>query len=112
MAGSLPAMSRQKINQPMSPGLTPSGQFFTVVSSSKKRPVQDKKTQKKLNGSQGSGGSQDFMSELHKDGKGGIQSGGDALVLDHGYFNFVNLPDFSATKHAAVYAAYKQRIAQ
>ena len=48
------------------------------------------------------------MNALDKDG-GGITSGGDALVLDHGYFNFINIPEFSTTKHAAVYAAYKKK---
>ena len=93
---------------PMSPGLAPSGQYFTVVSNSKKKPLQEKKAQKKHNGSQNSGGSQEFMNALDKDG-GGITSGGDALVLDHGYFNFINIPEFSTTKHAAVYAAYKKK---
>ena len=39
------------------------------------------------------------MSELDKEG-GAIKSGGDALVMDHGYFNFINIPEFNTTKFA------------
>ena len=41
---------------------------------------------------------------------GAMKTGADALIMDHGYFNFVNIPEFSAAKFSSVHAAHKKRI--
>ena len=44
------------------------------------------------------------------DQEGGINSGGDALNLDNGYFNCMSIPNFNQSKHVSVHAMYKKRL--
>ena len=43
--------------------------------------------------------------------EGGIKSGGDALIMDNGYFNFLSIPELNQSKYASVHALYKKKLA-
>ena len=94
--------------EPLSPGLTHSGQYYQVVSKSpKKKALPEKTNSPKKGGSQNSG-SQDFMEDLQQGV--GVKQGQDALNLDHGYFNYTNMPTFSHEHFDEVHAMYAQKM--
>ena len=90
--------------EPMSPGLGHSGQYLTVVTNQKKKPL-EKKVAKA--GSQNSG-SEGFLSAMSNENGTGVKSGQDALNMDHGYFDFRSMPEFSADQYHSVYNKYKK----
>lgn len=90
-----------------SPGLSKSGKFYKVVSNKKREPLPDRK-EKKKRGSNHSG-SIEFMNAMDPENVG-ASNGADALNYDHGYFDFLNIPEFHSGKFNSVHDRIKQMV--